>query len=117
MKEWREHQTVYKDFQTAEAAYLTHVEESARLHSASEAARLAYEASDTAKLYEEGVRQCAKSKSAFTLPAAPAETETRIAAEKKTQTLLDQETKAKQTVEKKLAEQADSMAKYATVSS
>jgi hypothetical protein len=115
LKSWREKQALWQDVKDAEMKYLTHSEESSSLRSGAESARHVYDASDTAKLYTEGIRDCVNAESEYTLPEAPDESASRMQADASYKGVRDQADNAKKTIDGALADQASNMAKLAKV--
>merc|ERR1740138_535530 len=72
LKEWREKQVLYKDLQDTEMRLLTAPEKTAELQSGFDQAESAWESSQTKLTYEQGIRDCATSPSAYQLPPTSA---------------------------------------------
>jgi len=112
---WRSHQALYTDMERAETEHLTSAEENSKLRAAADAAKATYEASDTAKLYREGIRDCVNSETLYKLPEAPSETTARKEADGAFEEEAQKAKDAHDTIEKNLKIQADSMAKFAKI--
>merc|ERR1711998_60576 len=112
MQGWRAKQVMFKDVEDARLKLLTAPEETATLRNALDAAEAAWANSQTKLTYQQGIRECANSPTAYTLPETSVATAARMAADADLQKKEEEVSNAKHAAETALDAQANMMAQY-----
>merc|ERR1711959_14392 len=112
---WRGREALYMDYDQAETAKISAPEESEALISAAEAAKAKWDQSERKRIFEEGVRQCTNSPSAYTLPADATATATREKAQQEATQKKESADAAAAAANEAVEKQGEAMADYVKV--